>query len=310
MLIIDGHADTLSEILDEGRTLNNTKNGFNLKEACLITPYIQNFAAYVSPEYVKAKEAFKRANAIIDKFYSEYSVNKDKLILITNKYDVEKVINEKKVGAVLSIENGSSIEGNLDNVDYFFDRGIRIMSITWNFENDLGSGAKTVNDTGLTILGKDYIKRLNKKNILVDVSHVSEKSFYDVVNISNKPIIATHSCAKKLCNHPRNLTDDQIKKIAESGGTIGICFYNEFLSEKNIATVDDIVNHIEYIAELVGIDYVSFGTDFQEKEKCPDGIHRVLDFDKIFDNLRNRGVKEDDIEKIAGENFERVLKNI
>ena len=309
MLIVDGHADTLSVALEQRKTLNNLDYSFNINDAFKKAPYIQTLAAFVHPKYLKKQSGFKIANDIIDKFYIEYKENRDKMILVKNGVDFNKVINEKKVGAILSIENGSAIDGNLNNVDYFFDKGIRIMSITWNDDNDLGCGALTQNDVGLTDLGKEYIKKLNQGNILVDVSHASEKSFYDVINISNKPIIATHSCVKKLCNHPRNLTDDQIKKIAESGGTIGVCFYNKFLSSNTNATIDDIANHIEYIVELVGINYVSLGTDFEgvEKSELPNGISGVLDLDKVFNNLRNRGFKEEDIEKVAGKNFARVL---
>ncbi|MCL2859067.1 MAG: dipeptidase [Oscillospiraceae bacterium] len=312
MLIIDGHADTLSVALKQGKTLNNLDYSFNINDAFKKAPFIQTLATFVDPKYLKKDSGFKIANNIINKFYSEYEKNKDKLILIKDKTDLEKVIAEKKVGAILSIENGSAIDGKLENVDYFLNMGIKIMSITWNKDNDLGCGALTKNDTGLTDLGKEYVKKLNQKNILTDVSHASEKSFYEVFDISSKPIIATHSCVKELCNHPRNLTNDQIKKIAESGGTIGVCFYNKFLSEKDISTIDDIVKHIEYIVNLVGIDYVSFGTDFEgvKKNELPEGISGVLDFDKIFNKLRDRGFKEEDIEKIAGKNFEKVLKSV
>ena len=134
------------------------------------------------------------------------------------------------------------------------------MSVTWNDDNDLGCGCKSKNDIGLTELGVEYVKKANEMGIVLDVSHLSEKSFWQVVNITNKPVVASHSNVYELCNNSRNLKDEQIKAIAKSGGIIGICYYSEFLNSSRKADVKDIVEHIKYIKNLVGIDYIGFGS--------------------------------------------------
>lgn len=310
-ITVDGHCDTLSKALDEGLSIDNEKYSFNLHYGNL--PHLQCLAVYVSPKYLNDKNGgFLRANNIINKFYSEYEKNKEKIILIKSKDDIDNLLHSKKMGVLLTIENGSAISGDLDNIDRFYDRGIRIMSVTWNDDNDLACGNLTDNDTGLTKLGVQYIKRLNERNIPVDVSHISEKSFFDIVNITDKPIIATHSCVKDICNHKRNLTKEQIKQIAKSGGIIGVCFYSGFLNDNAYASSDDIVKHIIYISDLVGTDYVGIGSDFDgmENKDLPTDIKGINDTYIIFEKLRKNGFNEKEIDEIAGGNFIRFLENI
>ena len=296
-LIADCHADTLSKCLDENKSLTNKKYSFNLTYAQ--PKSIQCLAAYVSPRFLP--NGYQRAMSIINKFYSE----SEKVILLDNIKSIENFEKSEKVGVVLTIENGSAIDGNLDNVDSLYNKGIRIMGITWNDDNDLGCANETHNDTGLTELGKKYIKKLNDKNITIDLSHASDKSFYDVLRITNKPIIATHSNARSVCNNIRNLTDKQIKEIARCGGLIGVCFYSNFLKEKGRARVKDIIKHITYIADLVGVKYIAFGSDFDGMEKWehPKGIKNVKDFDVILEELSRAGFSQREIDLIAGENF-------
>lgn len=311
-LILDAHSDTIKEALDDGLSIDDLKYSFNLTEAKEKLPYIQFLASFVNPSFCLEKDGgIKRVNDILDKFYFEYDKYSNFLSVIRTKENLEDVINNKKLGVILTVENGSGISGDLKNIDLLYNRGIRIMSVTWNDDNELGCGACTNNDTGLTSIGKKYVKYLNKKNILVDVSHLSEKSFYDVSNITSKPIVATHSCANKLCSHHRNLKDEQIKEIARHNGVIGVCFYSKFLTKNVIATADDIVNHIEYISNLVGTEYVGLGSDFDGicKEDLPVDLKGVKDIDIIFEKMRKRGFKEEEIEKISSRNFVKILED-
>lgn len=150
---------------------------------------------------------------------------------------------------------------------------------------------------------------MEELNVLIDVSHLSEKSFWDVLGVCNKPIIASHSCIYALCGHPRNLRDNQIRQIARLNGTIGVNIYNKFLADGNKCDIKKIVEHIEYIVSLVGIDYVGIGTDFDgiPKEGKPEGINTVADIYKIFEELEKRGYCQEDIDKIAGLNHLRLL---
>ena len=217
-----------------------------------------------------------------------------------------------KTGIFLTIENGSAISGNLDNIDILYKKKIRMMGTVWNDDNELAWGAHTTNDKGLTNLGKQYIKKLEKKHILIDVSHMSKKSFYDTLENTKDPIIASHSCAYTVCNHKRNLSDNQIKQIAKRQGIIGICFCKPFLTTNSKATVKDIIKHINHIVELVGIDYVGFGSDFDgvEEENKLEDIRSVKDINKIIIELEKEGYSKENIEQITSKNFLRVANSV
>lgn len=301
----DGHCDTLKKAFDEKKDLNNKKYDYNLEDIKMENAIIQNLAAFVHTDF---EDGFERAKNIVEYYFSSVS----DITLITNKEDLENVVSNNKIGAILSIENGKAIENNLDNIDYFYEKGIKIMGITWNDENLLGSGCFSEKDNGLTEFGKAYIKKLEEKNILIDISHTSERTFWDTIKNTNKTIIATHSNCYNICNHPRNLKDEQIKEIAKRNGIIGICFASPFLREDEISNVEDIVKHITYIINLVGEDYVGLGSDFdglKEANKMQD-IKGIKDVKIIEDYLIKYGYSQNTVNKIMGENWLRVLKNI
>lgn len=301
----DGHCDTLKKAFDEKKDLNNKKYDYNLEDIKIENAIIQNLAAFVHTNF---ENGFERAKNIVEYYFSNIS----DITLVSNKQDLENVVSNNKIGALLSIENGKAIENNLDNIDYFYEKGIKIMGITWNDENLLGSGCLSEKDNGLTEFGKAYIKKLEEKNILIDISHTSEKTFWDTIKNTDKTIIATHSNCYNICNHPRNLKDEQIKAIAKRNGIIGICFASPFLREDGIANVEDIVKHITYIINLVGEDYVGLGSDFdglKEETKMQD-IKGIKDVKLIEDYLIKYGYSQNTVNKIMGENWLRVLKNI
>ncbi len=303
-IYIDGHSDTLTEIYDQKSEINNKKFCFNTEDAKEYVPIIQTLATFVRPTY---EDGFKRANEVLDYFLEN---NKD-IKIIKSKEDLDDVIQNKKVGGLLSIENGRAIENDLNNIDILYNKGIRMMSINWNEDNLLGTGAKTKENYGLTEFGIQYVKRLEEKNIIIDVSHSSEKTFWDVIDNTKGIIVATHSNCYNLCDHPRNLKDEQIKAIAERNGIIGICLCNFFLKNKGTTNVEDLIRHIDYIINLVGEDYVGLGTDFDGVEE----EYRLLDIKRLSDMkilekaLQEHGYKEETINKIMGENWLRVIKN-
>ena len=267
-------------------------------------------ACFVDTQFLNQQNGgFIRCKNIINKI-EEYQLKNNCNIIIKNEKDLDDAIKGNKTKVILSIENGSAISGNLDNVEYFYSKGVRIASITWNDDNELGCGAKTKNDKGLTDLGKKYVKKLNEYGILVDVSHLSEKSFWDVVSITDKPLIATHSNVYNLCNNSRNLKDNQIKAIAKSGGIIGICFYSEFLNSKKKAEISDIIAHIKYIKDLVGIDYIGFGSDFDgmSVEKTVNKVENIGEIKNIMEELKKQCFSCEEIVKIMWNNWSNLLK--
>lgn len=307
MLIVDGHCDTVQVALDKNVDLENESLSFNLKQAIEKTPILQMMAAFINPSYEKP---FQRARDIIQHFERQLEKYPKELLQVKDKEDILRVEQEKKIGCLLTIENGRAIEDNLENVDYFYTKGVKVMSITWNEDNLLGCGALTKQDNGLTQLGKEYVQKLNKKKIVVDVSHSSEKTFWDAMKINEGPIVATHSCCYSLCQHPRNLKDEQIKQIAKSNGIIGVCYCTNFLLETGMAGTKEIAKHIAYIANLVGIDYVGLGSDFDglDEEEIPIDLRNIGQIDNLIQELKQVGFHENEIEKIMGRNWLSVLE--
>lgn len=309
-ILVDGHCDTLEKAVDEKLSIDDRKLQFNLKDIER-EKIIQMMAIYIDPKYCDEGEgALNRAKEMINKFKIEKS-KFDQIIQINSKNDIEGFTKTKQnVGVILTIENGSAICGKIENVDFYAQNGIKVMSIVWNEDNDLGCGAHTKNDTGLTDLGKRYIEELNKRNIIIDISHASEKTFWDTVKYSRKPIVATHSCAYSICPHCRNLKDEQIIQISKLNGVIGICFASDFLNLKEKAKITDIIKHIKYIANLVGVDCVALGSDFDgvSKENIPTDLNGVKDILKLEEALISEGFSKKDVRKIMGENWIRFLK--
>ena len=303
-IFIDGHCDTLTCTFDDKLFIDDNKYYFNTKDATRFAPVIQCAATFIDPEY---EDGFKRANEVIDYFLE----NKRNAVLIKNKEDISDIINNKKVGMLLSIENGKAIENDINNVDLLYEKGIRMMSVNWNEDKLLGTGALTNKNTGLTNFGIEYIKKLESKNIIIDVSHSSEKTFWDIVENSSKTLVASHSCCYNICKHKRNLKDDQLKEIAKRDGIVGICLCSPFLKEHGKANVKDIIKHIKYIIDLIGEDYVGLGTDFDgvEEENQLDDIKKISDIKLLEEELIKEGFKRDTINKIMGENWLRVINN-
>ena len=307
MFIVDGHCDTIQVALDRNMDLEEGSLSFNLKQAMQKAPILQMTAAYISPKYEKS---FQRACDIINHFERQIKKYPEELLQVKTKEDILTVEQEKKIGCLLTIENGRAIEDKLENIEYFYKKGVKVMSITWNEDNLLGCGALTKQDNGLTEYGKQYVQKLNEKKMIVDVSHSSEKTFWDTIKINERPSIATHSCCYSLCQHPRNLKDEQIKQIARNNGIVGICYCTNFLSETGIAGTKEIAEHIAHIANLVGVDYVGLGSDFDglDENEIPTDLKNIGQIDKLVQELKKVGFQEDEIEKIMGRNWIRVIE--
>ncbi|WP_434643384.1 dipeptidase [Thermoanaerobacterium thermosaccharolyticum] len=309
-MIVDFHCDTLYLIQKDNRdiTKKNDKGHIDLIRLDEGMVHLQVFATFIEPEYVR-KDAATKTLKMIDKLY-QLMEKTDKIKLILSGKDVEEAKNESKIGALLSIEGGEALEGDLALLSMFYKLGVRAMTLTWSLRNDLGDGILGSSDYGLTSFGKDVIKEMNRLGMIVDVSHLNERGFWDAINICEKPLIASHSDCKALCRHPRNLSDDQIKAIAAKGGVIGINFCPDFLRDDDNASVEDVLDHIEHIVNLVGVEHVGFGSDFDGIEKTPFGLDDAASFPKILDGLKKRGFKDDEINSISHDNFERIIKEI
>ena len=304
---------------------------------------------------------FLHAQREIDSVYAWVARNENEMLLVKNEADLQKAIKTNKLAAMLGVEGGHMIENDINKLNALYERGVRYLTITWNNstpwatsaadETTAGGALNSDGKKGLTGFGKEVIRRMNELGMMIDVSHVGEQTLWDIVAISKKPIIASHSCVWRLCNHRRNLKDDQIKAIARSGGVVFLNFYAGFLDSsyerkrdelfikwqdeinelvaKNIQpdyarmmiaerhyeemltirpSIDVLIDHLDYIVQLAGIDHVGLGSDFDGVEALPRPLEGIEDMPLITKTLLERGYRKKEIKKILGGNFLRVLK--
>lgn len=308
MKIFDAHCDTIEKLSIPGNSLYESFGHCDLKRMENYQSFVQVFACCVYPEKM-GMDAFLQADNMISVFLDQIAQNNSKILLCKNSDDVNRVFSQEKIGAILALEGGSPLNGNIENVDYFFNRGVRIITLTWNHRNELGVGAMTANDEGLTHFGKDVVCRMHELGMIVDVSHLSDQGFYDVCQMDSIPFIASHSNARAICNHPRNLSDDMIREIIGRKGMIGFNLYAPFLSEKQPASIDHVIQHLEHILSLGGENCIGFGCDFDGMDLLPSGINGVQDLDTLCNRLLQRNHSEEFIEKITFRNFISFLHN-
>jgi membrane dipeptidase len=244
--------------------------------------YTQIFACFIAPEYRSC--ALERCLEMIDLFY------------------------KCGINGILSIEGGEMIT-SLSILRMLSRLGVRIAALTWNFSNHIASGAaESDSRRGLTEFGRQIVKEMNRIGMYIDVSHLNDRSFYDIAELSSAPIIATHSNSRAVCDHRRNLTDDMFEKIIKSGGCAGINLYPPFLNPSEKADIDDIIKHIEHFMELGGENNIGLGADFDGTDGLmPNGIRGCEDTYKIFDRLLQLNYTDEQIEKITHKNFERLF---
>lgn len=308
MIIVDAHCDTITKIMETGEELINNKCHIDLERMAKAGKYVQFFAAFIDPSYGQAY-AMKRAVQIIDRFYVEIEKNSNCISHCKNYDEIMEAINNNKIAAILSIEGGDALQGDLSALRMFYKLGVRSICLTWNHRNEIADGVLDgTSGGGLTPFGKKVIEEMNKLGMVIDLSHISEKGFWDCIELTKKPLIVSHSNAKKLCGHVRNLTDEQLYAVKKNGGVVGINFYSRFLRDDGAASQEDILQHIEHMCSIIGTDHVGFGSDFDGIELTPEDIGGVQDMEKILNELAKLNYSSDDVEKIAGLNFLRVIK--
>lgn len=211
---------------------------------------------------------------------------------------------------MLGIENGIALEGDINNVEYFAKRGVVYITLCHNGDNDICDSALGTNThNGLSEFGCQVVKEMNRLGVIVDLSHAAEKTFWDCLELSTDPIVCSHSSCRALCDHPRNLTDDQLKALADRGGVCQITIYGGFLRRDGEATIDDLMLHLEHAIEVMGIDHVGIGTDF-DGDGGVRGISDASYFSNITKHLLRRGYEEHEIQGILGGNFLRVMGQV
>lgn len=311
MLIFDAHCDTASEILDRKTALRANACHFDLERARTAGgSRAQVFAAFVHPVGCRNTET-RRALEIIDNLYLHCEQNSDRMSVCTNTAEIEKAIGENKLAALISVEGGEALQGRLSTLRMFYRLGVRSLGLTWNYRNELADGAwETSSGGGLSGFGRSVVSEMNRLGMLVDVSHISEKGFWDVIELSAAPVMASHSNSRSVCDHPRNLTDSQFEALKSKRGVAGINVNPFFLNNTGSASLDDVIRHIEHFASLGGEDHIGLGCDFDGIECTPSDVRGVEDVPRIFERLLSLNYKEEFVRKFAGGNMLRVFSEV
>jgi len=279
MKIFDGHCDVLWKLWEKDRDFYNQHVDLhvhyaNMKKAEV---KVQTFAIYI-PEKVKKSERFSTALTMVDLFYEKVIKDQSCMVPILGTEDLLKVKDSAKRGGFLSLEGAEALEGSLRNLRILYRLGVRSLGLTWNHRNEAGDGCGVENPAGLSQFGKELISEANRLGMVIDVSHLGEPGFWEVAQLSSYPIIASHSNCRAIFDHPRNLTDDQIRKLISMRGVIGLTFVPQFVSNKESVTITDFIKHIEHILALGGEDHLAFGSDFDGIDQTIQGLNNQGDY--------------------------------
>ena len=240
-----------------------------------------------------------------------------KFVIVKNEKEIQKARQNHQFYVIIGAEGLSSIGKNLDLIEQYYDLGARHAMLTWNEQNALATGVKGEVTRGLTELGKQAVQKIMKKKMLLDVSHLNEKSFWDITDLMEYPLIASHSNAKALCNVPRNLSDEQLFAIRDLNGVIGINAFHGFIH--NVAaeqTIDNLIKHVVYIADKIGVEHVGCGFDFieflpsTEPEYATKGLEDYTKVPDFVKKLKQVGFSEKEVENICYRNFHRVIQQV
>src|ERR1700688_511327 len=365
-IVIDTHADTPQRFLDVGFDMGSTDPGdvghMSLDKARRGNLGAEFFSIWVDPETNQGHFA-QHTFDLIDSVYDQAARHPDRMMLAFSIADIERAHREHKLAALMGIEGGHSIENDMHLLRDYYRLGVRYMTLSWSNTNEWADSSGDINDAkiqhhnGLTDFGKQVVLEMNRLGMMVDISHVSDKTFWDVIAITKAPVIASHSSARALVDAPRNMTDEMLRAVAKNGGVVQVNFYSGFddadfrkameaqakdqaaaiqkytdqlkAEGKPIDYVDvdrierewmakiprpplkSLIDHIDHIAKIAGIDHVGLGSDFDGVSGAtPQGIDSAADLPKITQALLDRGYSAEDIKKILGGNILRVFRQV
>ena len=316
MRFVDLHCDSILEIYTKKKDLADLAGHINLEKLCRGGVLMQCFAAFIATHDCAERNgihvgAYELFCAMADIFDRQMEIYPDVLAPARSYANVVKNRAEGKISALLTVEDAVPLEGMIERVDEMYARGVRMAALLWNYENSLGfpnSPDAREHAKPLKPFGREAVERMNELGIIVDVSHLSEGGFWDVADISRKPFIASHSCARALCDHSRNLTDAQLRAVAEHGGIVGVNFNSGFLNGRDDYTPNaDIVRHMDYIRRKAGIESVALGSDFDGID-CALELRDCAGLPSLAEAMESV-FTDDEIDLISSKNALRVLRD-
>ena len=364
-LVIDTPADTPGRMVDEDFDMANPAPGdtghLDFAKAKKGNLNAEFFSIWVDPVEFKGRYAH-RALAMIDAVYQQAEKSPDKMMMAFSTADIDKAYKQRKFAALMGLEGGHAIENDIRLLRDFYRLGVRYMTLTWSNTNEWADASGDINDekiphhNGLTQYGREIVREMNRLGMMVDISHVSDRTFFNTLTITRAPVIASHSSARALTNHGRNMTDDMLRAMRDNGGVVMVNFYSTFIDddfrkayaaqakERSAATRDlrermkgadplaisleadklskewaakiprpplkSLIDHIDHIAKVAGVDHVGLGSDFDGVNSLPAEMDSAADLPKITAELMKRGYTAADMKKILGGNLMRVFKAV
>lgn len=316
MNYIDFHCDTLSRIYngwntDSSETLWENKGHLDLSRMISTGYLAQFFACFLHTGSAPKSESHYQDALEMTKLMKKALAERPEAALALSYTDYEKNKAENKASCFLTVEEGGILEDDMNRLYTLYENGIRLITLTWNFENCLGypHNMSDTAGTGLKPFGIEVVKEMERMGMLIDVSHFSDEGFWDVTKYTSQPFIASHSCCRALCGHSRNLTDEMLHEIGERQGLVGVNFYGSFLQENGASTTEAMVHHLRHIIDKGGLDIAALGSDF-------DGISGDLelkgcqDMPKLADALNQAGFLPSEVDAICYKNAERILQSV
>jgi len=302
MQVIDLHCDVLLK-LSQGkgklRFRDSKELDVNFERLRKGKVKVQFFAVFLEPE-IPAEQKFVEALNQIDYFYEEVLKKNPEMKHIKEWSDIEK-LKEGEIGAVLTLEGADAVGDDLMKLRTLYRLGVKLVGLTWNFANYAADGVMEERGGGLTRFGKEVVRLNNEQKVFTDVSHLSERGFWEVMELADYPI-ASHSNAKSLCNHPRNLTDEQAKALFQKGGMVHVVYNPPFIKESGNASIGDLVRHIDHFCSLGGVKQIGLGSDFDGIEKKVKNLEDASKTQNLILALL-KYYKEDEVKGFAYRNF-------
>jgi membrane dipeptidase len=301
----DAHCDTIGMALGANDSLRSNHAHIDLARGRELGRYAQVFALYDDVDHTPTGRMWDVCCALHDRLLHELAQNGDCITFCCTGAEIDAAVQEGLMAALLSIESADLLQCHIDRIETVAQWGTRLMNLTWNQANVISGSNARESDRGLSAYGRDFVRELEANNIYADVSHLSDAGFWDLVHMARQPIVASHSNARVLCPHPRNLTDDMFRAVRDSGGVVGINYYRPFVGGSG--DLDMLVAHIEHFLALDGEKTVCFGGDMDGCDILANGIDGLQSIPKIYEALQRRGYSESLLEDLFWNNLRRMF---
>ncbi len=306
MKVIDLHCDTLSAIYNRRQRLLRNTGHFDLERAVKSGVKIQFLALFVGPH--ESSIALDKVKKQIELYQHEIESNKNLLYALRSIEDLYSESENDTIGGILHLEGAEALGKDFGVMHSLYESGLRSIGLTWNNGNLLAQGiGEGPEAAGLTAWGREVVREMERMGIILDGAHISVKGFFDLLEVYNKPLAVTHANSRALCPHPRNLTDQQLLALGENGGIVGVTQVSDFVKD-NKPAIDDLIDHIAYIADLIGVQHVALGSDFDGADDVVmSGVEEYAAWPEL---LKRKGFNAAEVKMILYENALRVIEQV